>query len=139
MSNTMYLSLSGLLSLVFALCNHECGAFLPQKTTIRNSVNVPTDWFGQHPTTGTTLSMGLVENFVSGTDEKTRKSENEKYLAKLQDRVDRINGLEEIIEELEDEELQAKTELFRQRLQNGEDINGPLLEEAFAVVREAAW
>lgn len=83
--------------------------------------------------------MGIVENFVSGTDEKTRKSSNEKYLAKLQQRVDRINGLEESIEDLGDEELQAKTEEFRQRLAKGEDMNGPLLEEAFAVVREAAW
>ena len=60
-------------------------------------------------------------------------------VAKLQERVDRINGLEETIEDLEDEELQAKTESIRQRLQNGEDINGSLLEEAFVVVCEAAW
>ena len=83
--------------------------------------------------------MGIIDNFVAETDEKTRKSDNEKYLAKLQERVDRINGLEEVIEDLGDEELQAKTEEFRKRLANGEDINGPLLEEAFAVVREAAW
>ena len=147
MSKTTYLSLPGLLSLAVVLCYHKCGAFLPQQTTIRNSVNVQTDWFGQqrqlqqyqHPTAGTALSMGIVENFVAGTDEKTRRASNEKYLAKLQERVDRINGLEETIEDLEDEELQAKTGSLRQRLQNGEDINGPLLEEAFAVVREAAW
>ncbi len=83
--------------------------------------------------------MGIVENFVAGTDEKTRKAGNEKYLSKLQERVDRINGLEETIEELDDDELQAKTEEFKQRLAKGEDINGPILEEAFAVVREAAW
>ena len=83
--------------------------------------------------------MGLVDDFVASTDEKTRKSRNEKYLAKLQERVTRINGLEETIEELGDDELQAKTESFKERLKNGEDINGPLLEEAFAVVREAAW
>jgi preprotein translocase subunit SecA len=28
---------------------------------------------------------------------------------------------------------------FRERLKKGEDINGKILEEAFAVVREAAW
>jgi len=83
--------------------------------------------------------MGIVENFVSKTDIKTRNDKNEKYLADLQQRVERINGLEEIIEELEDDELQAKTQSFQQRLKKGEDINGPLLEEAFAVVREAAW
>jgi len=148
MSMTKYISHCALLSLIFALCYDECDAFSQQHTKIRNSVNVATDWFGQqrqlwqheHLTdSGTALSMGLVENFVAGTDEKTRKARNEKYLAKLQDRVDRINGLEEDIEELGDEELQAKTKNFRQRLENGEDINGPLLEEAFAVVREAAW
>lgn len=83
--------------------------------------------------------MGLVEDFVAGSDEKTRNKGNEKYLATLQERVDRINGLEETIEDLGDEELKAKTDSLRQRLKNGEDINGPLLEEAFAVVREAAW
>jgi len=90
-------------------------------------------------TVRTALSMGFVENFVADSDEKTRSSKNEKYLAELQKRVDRINGLEETIEDLGDEELQAKTQSFIQRLQKGEDINGPLLEEAFAVVREAAW
>jgi hypothetical protein len=105
-------------------------------------------WFGQvspdgtgttTTTTTTALSMGIVENFVSSTDIKTRNAENEKYLAELQTRVERINGLEESIEDLEDDELQSKTQSFQQRLKDGEDINGPLLEEAFAVVREAAW
>jgi preprotein translocase subunit SecA len=57
----------------------------------------------------------------------------------LQKRVDRINGLESTVEDLGDDELQAKTQEFRKRLAGGEDLNGPLLEEAFAVVREAAW
>ncbi len=83
--------------------------------------------------------MGIVENFVASSDEKTRQKGNDKYLSKLQERVDRINGLEETIEDLGDEELQAKSEEFKQRLAKGEDINGPILEEAFAVVREAAW
>jgi len=83
--------------------------------------------------------MGLLDNFVAGTDAKTRTAGNEKYLAKLRERVNRINGLEATIEDLGDYELQQKTNVFRQRLANGEDINGPLLEEAFAVVREAAW
>jgi len=57
----------------------------------------------------------------------------------VQKRVERINALEATIEELGDDELQAKTQEFRERLAKGEDINGPILEEAFAVVREAAW
>lgn len=83
--------------------------------------------------------MGIVEDFVTTTDAKTRQAGNEKYLGQLQKRVDSINALEETIEELGDDELQAKTQEFKNRLAKGEDINGPLLEEAFAVVREAAW
>ena len=83
--------------------------------------------------------MGIMEDFLSGTDENQRKGDNEKYLKELQTRVDRINGLEEAIEELEDDELEDKTKEFRERLAAGEDINGPILEEAFAVVREASW
>lgn len=86
------------------------------------------------------LSMGMFEDFLSGQDDSQREKENEDYIAqKLQQRVDRINALEETIEELDDDELEAKTAEFKQRLADGEDINGPLLEEAFAVVREAAW
>jgi hypothetical protein len=87
----------------------------------------------------TALSMGVMEKFVTGMDEKTRKTDSDKYVLELQKRVNRINELEQNIEDLGDEELQAKTEEFKARLQKGEDINGPLLEEAFAVVREAAW
>lgn len=84
--------------------------------------------------------MSFLEEFMTGRDTETRKKENEKYLTQLQKRVDRINALEAQIEELDDEELQAKTAEFRKRLvEEGEDINGPILEEAFAVVREAAW
>ena len=57
--------------------------------------------------------MGVLEDFVESTDEKTRKAENEKYLAGLQKRVDRINELETSIEDLGDDELQAKTEEFK--------------------------
>jgi hypothetical protein len=88
----------------------------------------------------TALSMGIVEDFVSSSDQRTRQVDNDKYLQELQKRVDKINEWEEIIEELDDDQLQAKTREFQQRLsQGGENINGPLLEEAFAVVREAAW
>ena len=83
--------------------------------------------------------MGVMEDFISGTDEKARKASNDKYLAQLQTRVDRINSLEPTIEDLGDDELVEKTQEFRDRLKNGEDMNGSLLEEAFAVVREAAW
>lgn len=83
--------------------------------------------------------MGFMEEFMTGRDDETRRAANEQYLATLQKRVDRINDLEPTIEELGDEDMIAKTAEFRKRLASGEDINGPILEEAFAVVREAAW
>ncbi|KAL7540292.1 hypothetical protein ACHAXR_011689 [Thalassiosira sp. AJA248-18] len=85
------------------------------------------------------LSMGFMEEFMSGRDDDTRRAANDEYLATLKDRVERVNSLEATIEELGDEDMIAKTADFRKRLANGEDINGPILEEAFAVVREAAW
>jgi hypothetical protein len=87
----------------------------------------------------TSLSMGFVEDFMTGRDDETRRVANEKYIAELQERVKRINELESTVEELGDEEMVAKTMEFRERLKKGEDINGKILEEAFAVVREAAW
>ena len=48
-----------------------------------------------------------------------------------------INGLEPEMEALDDAALLAKTAEFKERLDNGEDLND-LLVESFAVVREAA-
>lgn len=86
-----------------------------------------------------TVLKGALEDFMAGTDSDKRKAENEKYLENLKKRVEKINALEEDIEELSDDELVAKTAEFRKRLAGGEDINGPIVEEAFACVREAAW
>ncbi|KAL9182091.1 hypothetical protein ACHAXT_012434 [Thalassiosira profunda] len=85
------------------------------------------------------LSMGVVEDFVTSRDDETRRAANDAYLAALQARVDNINALEPTVEELGDDDMLAKTAEFKRRLADGEDLNGPLLEEAFAVVREAAW
>ncbi|WP_293520234.1 preprotein translocase subunit SecA, partial [Phenylobacterium sp.] len=52
-------------------------------------------------------------------------------------RVARINSLEPAMQALSDEALRAKTVEFRERLGRGETLD-QLLEEAFAVVREAA-
>lgn len=51
--------------------------------------------------------------------------------------IEKINGLEAGMQALSDEELQAKTPEFRERLAKGETID-QLLPEAFAVVREAS-
>ena len=65
-------------------------------------------------------------------------AENSKQVQAYTKRVERINALEDEIELLTDEELAAKTDEFRKRLAAGE-TEDDLLEEAFAVVREAAW
>src|SRR5690349_14402475 len=58
-------------------------------------------------------------------------------LKRMQDRVREINDLEPEIEALSDDELRAKTEEFRNRFEEGEELD-ELLPEAFACVREAA-
>src|SRR5438874_7522029 len=52
--------------------------------------------------------------------------------------VPEVGAFEPEIQKLSDEQLAAKTVAFRNRLDNGEDLDD-LLPEAFAVVREAAW
>ena len=61
---------------------------------------------------------------------------NEREIARLRRRVNRINELEPEFEKLSDEELAGMTVRFRERLANGEKLDN-LLYEAFAVVREA--
>ncbi|KAL7481446.1 hypothetical protein ACHAW6_007128 [Cyclotella cf. meneghiniana] len=87
----------------------------------------------------TALSMGFMEEFIANRDAEQLTKSNAVYLSALQSRVDNINSLEASVEELSDDELAAKTGEFRSRIAKGEDVNGKLLEEAFAVVREAAW
>jgi preprotein translocase subunit SecA len=58
-------------------------------------------------------------------------------LKRMQDRVREINDLEPEIEALSADELRAKTEEFRNRFEEGEELDD-LLPEAFACVREAA-
>ena len=64
-------------------------------------------------------------------------SANERSLKPLRARVNRINSLEPMIEALSDTALRAKTDEFRKRLSDGATLDS-LLEEAFAVVREAS-
>ena len=62
---------------------------------------------------------------------------NDGVIKKIRPEVERINPLEPEFERLSNEQLRAKTDEFRARLQNGEKLDD-LLPEAFAVVREAA-
>ena len=64
-------------------------------------------------------------------------SSNDRYLRKLQPIIDKINGLEEAIKALSDDELRGKTAEFKARL-NQEETLDEILPEAFAVVREAS-
>src|SRR5437763_8476174 len=64
-------------------------------------------------------------------------SANDRYVRRLGKYVDAVNALEGNISALNDDELRAQTELFRQRLANGEKLDN-VLPEAFATVREAA-
>lgn len=64
-------------------------------------------------------------------------SRNERVLRALRQRAVRINALEATIAALPDAELQAKTTEFKQRLAQGKSLDS-ILEEAFAVVREAS-
>lgn len=61
-----------------------------------------------------------------------------KELEKFKKVADQIMELEPVIEKLTDEELKNKTQEFKDRLTNGEDLED-IKVEAFAVAREAAF
>ena len=61
----------------------------------------------------------------------------EKELKKIQPIVAEINAQEESFQALSDEELRAKTDVFKKRLQDGASLDD-VLPEAFAAVREAS-
>ena len=61
-----------------------------------------------------------------------------KELKKINPVCDKVLSYNEEYSKLTDEELQAKTSEFRQRLANGETLDD-ILPEAFAACREAAW
>ena len=63
-------------------------------------------------------------------------SSNDRLLKQKRRQVLQINALEPRMEALSDEQLQAQTIAFRERLNAGETLDA-LLPEAFAVVREA--
>jgi len=64
-------------------------------------------------------------------------SANDRYVRGLGKYVEAVNGFEPNISALSDDELKGQTEVFRQRLANGEKLD-ELIPEAFATVREAA-
>jgi preprotein translocase subunit SecA len=63
-------------------------------------------------------------------------SSNARYIKRLQPKVEAINRLENRYVAMSDAELRAQTEIFRERLKQGETLDD-ILVEAFAVCREA--
>ena len=74
---------------------------------------------------------------IGGVLKKIFGSQNERDLKKIAPIVDEINGFEPEIRKLSDDQLRGKTAEFKQRLENGEELDD-LLPEAFAVAREAS-
>jgi preprotein translocase subunit SecA len=64
-------------------------------------------------------------------------SANDRYISSLGPLVEQINELEPELEKLSDEALRARTAEFKQRLEDGAELDD-LLVEAFATVREAS-
>lgn len=64
-------------------------------------------------------------------------SRNDRLLKQYRKSVAVINALEEQMQALSDADLQAKTAEFKQRLADGQTLDG-ILPEAFAVCREAS-
>ena len=62
---------------------------------------------------------------------------NDKKIQQYSQAINEINKLEEIVKKFTDSELQNQTNLFIQRLSQGEKLE-TLLIESFAVVREAS-
>lgn len=73
-----------------------------------------------------------------GIFEKVFGTHSEKEIKKITPLVDQIEALDETMGTLSDEELRAKTDEFKRRLQEGETLDD-LLVEAFAVVRETSF
>src|SRR6187551_634265 len=62
---------------------------------------------------------------------------NERAVKRMQPLVERINSFEAGLKELSDADLQAKTQVFKERIDQGQTLDS-LLPEAFAVCREAS-
>ena len=73
-----------------------------------------------------------------GVFSKVLRAGESRKVKNLASVVPLINGLEPEMRALDDAALAARTVDFKERLDNGEDMND-LLVEAFAVCREAAW
>jgi preprotein translocase subunit SecA len=64
-------------------------------------------------------------------------SANDRYVRRMQPIVDEINAAEPTVSTLSDEDLRARTQALKKRLEDGEALDD-ILPDAFATVREAA-
>ena len=69
--------------------------------------------------------------------EKLMRAGEGRILKRLEGISVQVNALEDDFEKLTDEELRNETDVFRQRLGDGESLED-LMPEAFAAVREAS-
>ncbi|MEN8169481.1 MAG: preprotein translocase subunit SecA [Pseudomonadota bacterium] len=74
---------------------------------------------------------------ISKTLSKIFGSRNDRTIKRLRKAVEQINALEPELEKLRDEELRAKSDEFRKRIEEGASLDS-LLPEAFATVREGS-
>jgi len=74
---------------------------------------------------------------IGGIIKKVVGSKNDREIKRIQAIVEKVNDLEPRISGLTDEQLKARTDEFRDRLQRGETLDD-IMVEAFAVVREAS-
>ena len=75
----------------------------------------------------------MAHNFLT----KLFGSRNDRLLKKYRQTVVKINAMEADLEKLSDADLRGKTDVFRQRLGQGEALDS-VLPDAFAVVREGS-
>ncbi len=75
----------------------------------------------------------MATNFLT----KLFGSRNDRLLKQYRKTVSRINAMEPEYEKLSDEQLQAKTQEFKERVAKGESLDS-ILPEAFALVREGS-
>src|SRR5262245_43393748 len=73
---------------------------------------------------------------MQGMLRKLFGSQNDRELRRIVPLVERVNRLEKEVVGLSDDQLRARTAVFRERIARGETLDD-LLPEAFATVREA--
>jgi preprotein translocase subunit SecA len=76
------------------------------------------------------VSLGAIARKIFG-------SSNDRQIKALRPKVDAINALEPELQALSDDELRARTDLFRKQVEEGTSVDD-LLVPAFATVREAS-